>query len=90
MKTFKQLREFKIISKASDSGSNNVVKIEVAFTRGYGWHVGLFNEKDLEVHDSDIEGYASDESWHQRKKSAMDQAKDLQKKFPKAKIVTTR
>ena len=90
MKTFKQLREFKIISKASDSGSNNVVKIEVAFTGGYGWHVGLVNEKDLEVHDSDIEGYASDESWHQRKKSAMDQAKDLQKKFPKAKIVTPR
>jgi hypothetical protein len=90
MKTFKQFREFKIISKASDSGSKDVAKIEVAFTRGYGWHVGLFNEKDLEVHDSDIDGYASDESWHQRKKSAMDQAKDLQKKFPKAKIVTVR
>ena len=86
MKTFKQLREFKILSKSSDSGSNNVVKIEVAFTRGYGWHVGLFNEKDLEVNDSDINGYTSDESWHQRKKGA----KDLQKKFPKAKIVTVR
>ena len=88
MKSFQQIREgLKIRGNLPDTGSNKVVIIAVTYYRGSGWKVEPLNENEFEV--TDVDGFAEDE-WHRLKKTAMEQAKDLQKKYPKAKIVTRR
>ena len=86
MKRFQQIREIRIIAPKINSGSSNVTTIEVAFYKGQGWHVQPRNEKGHEVK---VDGHETD-NYSRLKGSAMSDAKDLKKKFPKAEIKTVR